>query len=288
MQKLLTFTLFCCALATITSCSKSLDKSPVTTALNTPGNGKAARLSTTAGDLTGVITGKTWVYYEYFTDFTNTTTNLVWKTNRTSNTLNLSLNKVKYYTDGTYTEVTENGTTLNGTWTFLNNQTQVSVTNPVGTFVSTIQDLTSNRYEWLQSSGRYGVMIPVDTTGGSGNPIGDSLVRRQLLTAQPWVYSEYFNNFNLTTPALVWKPNKANSPLNLSQNVVKYNNDGSYWEIDQNGNTFTGTWTFLSNMTQVQVSNNTGLYTSTIKVLNNDRYEWLSSNGVAYGEMVHQ
>jgi hypothetical protein len=112
-------------------------------------------------------------------------------------------------------------------------------------------------------------------------------VRKQLLTAQPWVYSEYFNNFNLTDPSLVWKPNKANSPLNLSQNVVKFNNDGSYWEIDQNGTTFTGTWIFLSNMTQVQVFNNLGTFISTIKVLNNDRYEWLSTNGVAYGEMTH-
>lgn len=287
MQKLLTFTLFCCALATITSCSKSLDKSPETSSSSTPGKEHALRISATS-DLTSAITGKTWVYYEYFTDFDASATNLVWKTNRTSNTLNLSLNKVQYYTDGTYTEITENGTTLNGSWTFLNNQTQVSVTNPNGTFVSTIQTLTSNRYEWLESNGRYGIMIPVDTTGGSGNPIGDSSVRTQLLTAQPWVYSEYFNNFNLTSPSLVWKPNKANSPLNLSQNVVKYNNDGTYWEIDQNGTTLTGTWTFLSNMTQVQVSNSLGTFTSTIKVLNNDTYEWLDTNGVTYGEMVHQ
>jgi hypothetical protein len=246
------------------SCSKSTDTTP----------------NITCADSSGVLTSQTWVYYEYFKNFNDSAT-LAWKTNRTSNTLNLSLNQVKFNCDSTYSEIDENGNTLKGTWTYLNNGTQVKVVNSKGTFTTTIQVLTAKRYEWLAASGNYGVMLPKnlakDTTGG----------RLQLLTAKSWVYTEYFNNFNLTSPSLVWKPNKANSPLNLSQNVVKYNLDGTYSEIDQNGTLYNGTWTFLNNQTQVRVVNSKGTFTSTIMLLNTDRYEWLDTNGITYGEMIH-
>lgn len=280
MKQLLTFTLFCCMLASITSCSKSINEPAEAQLQKTSETAKANRLSTTT-DLTSLLTGQTWVYYEYFTNFINNPTNLVWKRNKTGNSLNLSLNQVQFYSNGNYTEITENGTTLNGTWAFLNNQTQVQVNNPLGTFVSTIQQLISNRYEWLQTGGNYGVMVPknqvIDTTGG----------KLQLLTAHPWVYTEYFNNFNQLNPSLIWKPNKANSPLNLSQNWVKFETNGNYTEIDQNGTVYNGTWTFLNNQTQVRVFSPVGTFTSSIQTLSTDRYEWLTPDGVTYGEMVH-
>jgi len=151
MKKLLTFTLFCYSLGALTSCSKSLTETPGTPSLNTLKNQQANSLNTTT-DLTALITGQTWLYYEYFTSFNVPATTLAWKTSRSSNTLNLSLNRVHFNADGTYSEITENGTTLNGTWTFLNNQTGVQVINSLGTFVSTIQQLTTNRYEWLESN----------------------------------------------------------------------------------------------------------------------------------------
>lgn len=274
MKKLLTFSLFCYLLV-IVSCSKSLNKPD--DVLAEPAN-KTARVSSTKSDL---LTSQTWVYYEYFKKFNSIPTGLVWKTNRSANDLNLASNKVTFFPSGNYTEIDQNGTTYNGTWLFLNNETEVRVTSSQGTFTSTIQKLTSGRYEWLDTAGHYGVMVPdslvIDTTGG----------KLALLTSQPWVYTEYFSNFSLSTPSLIWKPNKANSTLNLSQNWVKFNTNGTYTEIDQNGITYNGTWTFLNNQTQVQVTNSQGTFTSTIKVLSTDRYEWLSSNGVAYGEMEH-
>lgn len=280
MKKLLTFALFCYTL-TIISCSKSLNEPPVTSDGASKNETNAARLSTSSS-LTDILTGPTWVYYEYFKNFTSNPANLVWKTNRSNNSLNLAQNKVKYYPDGTYTETDQYGTVYNGTWIFLNNDTKVQVTSPAGTFTSTIQQLTSNRYEWLDSaSGHYGFMIPqnqvIDTTGG----------KLQLLTSQPWVYTEYFSGFSQSIPSLVWKPNKANSPLNLAQNWVKFNTNGTYTEIDQNGVTYNGSWQFMNNDTQVQSTSSQGTFTSTIKVLSTDRYEWLSTNGSAYGEMEH-
>jgi hypothetical protein len=280
MKKLLSLSLFCYLLV-IVSCSKSLNKPDDVLAETTSPAAKTARVSTT-NDKTDILTSQTWVYYEYFTDFNTNPTNLVWKTNRSSNSLNLASNKVKFYPNGNYTEIDQNGITYNGTWIFQNNEADVQVTSSQGTFTSTIQQLTSNRYEWLDSTGgHYGVMVAdslaIDTTGG----------KLALLTAQPWVYTEYFSGFDQTNPTLIWKTNKTNSPLNLTSNWVKFNTDYSYTEIDQYGNTYTGNWSFQNNQTQVVTSSSQGTFTSTIKLLTTERYEWLSSNGVAYGEMEH-
>jgi len=267
MKNIITVSLLLYVALTISSCTKSTDDNTTQTK--------------TCSDSSNVLTKQPWIYYEYFTDFNVPATSLAWKTNRTSNALNLLKNQVKFNCDSTYTEIDENGNTLNGTWANLNNGTQVRVTNSKGIFVSTIQVLTANRYEWLGTNGTYGIMLPknwaIDTTGG----------RLQLLTSKPWVYTEYFNSFSQPVPSLVWKSNKANSTLNLSKNWVKYETNGTYSEIDQNGTTYNGTWTFLNNQTQVRVINSNGTFTSTIMLLGTDRYEWLNTDGTTYGEMVH-
>lgn len=75
--------------------------------------------------------------------------------------MDLSLNKVRYNADGTYQETTENGTTISGTWKFLNGETQTEVTNVMGTFTSNVISLTETSFIWYdQSVGRYGKMIP--------------------------------------------------------------------------------------------------------------------------------
>ena len=125
-------------------------------------------------------------------------------------------------------------------------------------------------------------MIPknqtYDTTGG----------RMQLLTAKSWTYEEYFYGYNLTAPQLAWKTNKANSPLNLAKNTVKYNSDGTYSETDQNGTVYTGTWQFLNNRTETSTTSSLGTFYAYIYRLDSARFEWNDSlNSHHYGEMVH-
>jgi hypothetical protein len=229
---------------------------------------------------TSRLTGTTWVYYEYFTRFDSSVTTLAWKTTRANNTLNLALNQVKFNPDSTYSEIDQNGNIFNGTWSYLNNETQVKVVNSQGTFISTIQTLTGQRYEWLAANGNYGVMVP------RNQPFDNPTGRLQLLTSRTWVYAEYFYNFSALAPGLVWKPNKANSSLNLSLNVVNFYTNGTYAETDQNGTVYNGTWTFLNNQTGVQVNNSLGTFTSTIERLDSTRYEWLDTVSGHYGEMV--
>src|SRR5258707_9865646 len=87
----------------------------------------------TLDSTTSILTGRTWVYYEYLTQFNVAATTLAWKTNRTSNTLNLALNQVKFNPDSTYSEIDQTGTIYTGTWSYLNNKTQVQVVNSKGT-----------------------------------------------------------------------------------------------------------------------------------------------------------
>lgn len=236
---------------------------------------------TPCSDTSNVLTNKTWVYYEYYQNFNDPATKLAFKTGRTSNTLTLTKNEVKFNCDSTYTEIDENGVTYKGTWKYINNGTQTQVVNSKGTFISTIKVSTANRYEWLADNGTYGVMQPknlvLDATGGT----------MALLTAKSWVYTVYFNNYGAAAPSLVWKNNKANSTLNLSKNIVKYNTNGTYTETDEYGVVYNGTWTFLNNDTEVRVTNSKGTFTSIIKLLSTDRYEWLDKGGITYGEMMH-
>jgi hypothetical protein len=108
------------------------------------------------------LTSKTWVYDEYYREY-NTSPVLYYKRGQNNNLINLDQNKVTYRTDGTYTETTETGTVLNGTWEFLNNESQVQVVNSTGTYTSTIITLSDQKYEWLApttSNGTFGKMIP--------------------------------------------------------------------------------------------------------------------------------
>lgn len=110
-----------------------------------------------------LLTANTWLYDEYFRSYNTANTVLYYKKDKGNNLLNLSLNRVTYKTDGTYTEITETDATLNGTWTFLNNESQVQVTNTYGTYTSTIMLLDATHYNWLDqtaSNGTYGKLIP--------------------------------------------------------------------------------------------------------------------------------
>ena len=110
---------------------------------------------------TELLTSNTWVYNMYFINYNQGTTMLTYKRGNTNNVINLSLNKVKFNTDGTYQETTENGSTVNGTCRFLKGETQTEVKNSFGVFISVIVSLSETIYTWHDpSSARYGEMVP--------------------------------------------------------------------------------------------------------------------------------
>ncbi len=112
---------------------------------------------------TELLTSKTWIYDEYFTNYNSANTALAYKRGKANNSINLSLNRSKFNTDGTTSEINQNGTSVPGTWKFINNDTQTQVTNAVGTFTANIISLTDDSFIWLDpnaSGGTYAKMIP--------------------------------------------------------------------------------------------------------------------------------
>jgi hypothetical protein len=48
-----------------------------------------------------------------------------------------------------------------------------------------------------------------------------------LLTSQTWVYYEYFDYFDSVNASLVWKRYPLVDSVNLAQDLVKFNSDGT-------------------------------------------------------------
>jgi len=274
MKNLVKFAFSCLILGSAISCQKSNLKDA---------SGRTTPRSLTIDSIRSLLTSTTWKYYEYFTTYDTTPTHLVWKIGKSNSPLNLGLNRVTFHADSTYSEIDQSGNTVSGTWAIINSGTQISVSNYLGTFVSTIETLNAEQYQWKDVAGNtFGFMVPQnqvsDTTGG----------RLSLLTSHVWVYDEYFNQYDSSVTNLLYKTNRSNSTINLSLNQAKFNTDGTYWEIDQNGNYLTGTWSFLYGQTQMQVVNYLGTFTSNIRLLDTKRLEWQDVAGSIYGEEVAQ
>ncbi|HEY8920795.1 MAG TPA: hypothetical protein VIM87_30365 [Chitinophaga sp.] len=235
-----------------------------------------------------LLTSQVWRYYEYFDDYSEAGAQLVWKAGKSNSSWNLSKNQVKFNSDGSYWEIDENGVKYNGTWSFQNDSTQVKVVNSVGTFLSEIKVLSADKYEWLGlggETGHYGILMhefPVI------DPVLDTAALIQYLSAHTWKYEEYFLKYNAAATSLVWKIGKPNSTLPLANTTAKFNADGTTKETDEKGTVLYGTWRMQNNNTEIVVSNAVGTFTSKIKVLNSNRFEWNRKDDSYYyfGSMV--
>jgi len=107
-----------------------------------------------------LLTSKTWVYAAFFDDYDYIKPTLSWKKNKKNNRENYSIKQVTFNTDGTYSEITWDGSTLDGTWTFVNGESKFKVVNSLGTWISTIEVLNENRFEWSYGS-QYAEMVPL-------------------------------------------------------------------------------------------------------------------------------
>jgi hypothetical protein len=116
----------------------------------------------TAKTKTQLLSEKEWLYQEYYIN-TATTPLLYYQRNRaTGNYADYDKSRLVYNADGTYTEVTLYGEIISGVWQFSNNETLLQMSNPRGTFNTTIVLLDEQHFNW-QSSNNGGVlckMIP--------------------------------------------------------------------------------------------------------------------------------
>lgn len=111
-----------------------------------------------------LLTSHSWQYARYYTNYVDTTNfgTLVYKRGGSGNTLNLDLNRVTFYTDGSVDEIDQNGNHVLGTWYFTDStQKTYVVTNSYGVFTTDILYLRFKRFIWTGPySGTTGIMIP--------------------------------------------------------------------------------------------------------------------------------
>jgi len=101
---------------------------------------------------TQLLTGKVWIYQSYYIN-NNSTPILYYQRDRaTGNYANYDKNKLVYNADGTYTEISQYGEIITGIWKFTNNETQVQVSNPRGTFNTNVVLLDAKYFNWQQTS----------------------------------------------------------------------------------------------------------------------------------------
>jgi hypothetical protein len=114
--------------------------------------------------------------------------------------------------------------------------------------------------------------------------------KMELLTQKTWVYDEFITDYDESPTVLAYKRGKTNNSYNLSQVTVKFNTDGTYSETSQAGGSLAGTWKFLNNETQTEITNSSGVYTSTIINLSENNFIWqdLTRSGGILAKMINQ
>jgi len=110
--------------------------------------------------------------------------------------------------------------------------------------------------------------------------------KSQLLSSKTWIYSEYFKNYNQANTILTYKRGKANNLTDVSIEELKTNLDGTEAYKSQNGTTTAGTWKFINNETQTEVTNSTGTYITNIIQLDEGNYIWYNSTTGDFAKMI--
>lgn len=224
-----------------------------------------------------LLTAHAWLYIKYYTNYIDSSNQgqLVYKRGGTKNTLNLDVNQVKFNTDGTVDEIDMNGNHVPGTWHFTNDeQTAYEVTNAFGTHYTEINVLSAQKFEW---TGPY-----VHTHGVMQS------VNLYFLTASTWEYIRYYTSYidPKHKGQLVYKRGDSSNTMNLDQNRVTFNKNGTVDEIDQNGNYVSGTWSFTNaEQTAYQVINIYGTHNTVIDSLSSTRFEWTGPDVHTHGVM---
>lgn len=236
----------------------------------------AAIVSSTAK----LLTNKTWLYTEFFSDYTNPSAELSYKRDKESNNpINLSAARVSFDSNGNYTEIAPDGSTIEGMWKLIDNGTKLRTVYNGGSNTSEIIQLDSTGFKWFDAANNtYGKMSDSPYSPGYS-------VDFTKLTGKTWVYYEYFSNYVTTQSALVYKKERVSNALDLTLNKVVFNADGTFNEINENGQAFVGTWQII-NGNQVQTTINFRSTVAEVISLDNNNFIWKNANGNTYGKMV--
>ncbi len=100
----------------------------------------------------------------------------------------------------------------------------------------------------------------------------------ELLTAHTWMYKAFYVNFvdSMDLGRLVYRVGfTTTNKVDLSNNRLKYNEDGTFMETDSSGNMIPGLWEFGdAEQTIIGMKDTTGQYRRTILFLGPKGFRW--------------
>jgi hypothetical protein len=108
---------------------------------------------------TDLLTSKTWVYDEYYSNYNTPAQKRIYKRNASGNSADFSVYQYMFKKDGSF-EVRVGNETMNSSWKFLNNETEVEISS--GSSVPTrmkVLVLQADVFSW-QVDDYYAKMIP--------------------------------------------------------------------------------------------------------------------------------
>ena len=106
------------------------------------------------------------------------------------------------------------------------------------------------------------------------------------LTSKTWIYDEYYTNYYSPTAYLVYKRGRPVNSDDRSLEESKANLDGTTTYKSQNGLVTPGTWRFINNETQTQVTNNVGTFITTNIQIDSANYIWYSPSTGVFAKMI--
>jgi len=111
---------------------------------------------------TEMICSATWIYNQYYINYNGANTILAYQRNKPVILYDLSKSKLKYNTDGTYTETLESGINVSGTWRFIENETKIELHINQQVININVYYVDATYFEWASSNGDViGQMIPM-------------------------------------------------------------------------------------------------------------------------------
>lgn len=109
-----------------------------------------------------------------------------------------------------------------------------------------------------------------------------------ILTSKTWVYDLYITNYSSSNAFYQYKKGKPYNSLNLTNDWIKFDKNGTYTRRDYQGSNKSGTWQFVNDETGVSTTEDGATHVNTIRTLTKDRYIWFDPIEDTYGEMIPQ
>ncbi len=97
---------------------------------------------------TDLLCAVTWKYQQYYINYNQNNTVLAYSIYKSNNLQDFSRNRMKYNTNGTFSEIDEKGTLTSGTWNFNSNESNIELHTSQNNPIKKLLVLNNTEYQW--------------------------------------------------------------------------------------------------------------------------------------------